>query len=58
MAGKVKSSGENPESHEWYVEMLKIGIPQTAGFGIGVERLTRYIWGLRSVWAARPFAEV
>jgi asparaginyl-tRNA synthetase len=55
---KLRSSGENPESYEWYMEMLKAGIPQTAGFGIGVERLTRYICGLRSIWAARPFPKV
>jgi aspartyl/asparaginyl-tRNA synthetase len=31
------------------MEMLKIGIPQTAGFVIGVERLTRYVCRLRSI---------
>lgn len=55
---KMKSSGEDPESYKWYMEMLKLGVPQTAGFGIGVERLTRYICGLKSIWAARPFAKV
>lgn len=55
---KMRSNGEDPESYEWYMEMLKSGVPQTAGFGIGVERLTRYICGLRSIWAARPFPKV
>jgi asparaginyl-tRNA synthetase len=31
---------------------------QTAGFGIGVERFTRYICGLRAVWEARPYPKV
>jgi len=57
VASKMKP-GENPESYEWYMEMLKIGIPQTAGFGIGVERLTRCICGLRSIWPAMPFPKV
>jgi asparaginyl-tRNA synthetase len=55
---RMRSSGENPESYEWYMEMLRRGVPPTAGFGIGVERLTRYVCGLRSVWAARPFPKV
>lgn len=58
VASKLKSSGESAESYGWYMEMLKSGVPQTAGFGIGVERLTRYICGLRSIWAARPFPKV
>ena len=55
---RMRSSGDDPESYEWYMEMLESGVPQTAGFGIGVERLTRYICGLRSIWAARPFPKV
>ncbi len=55
---RMRSTGDNPESYEWYMEMLKLGVPQTAGFGIGVERLTRYICGLKSIWAARPFPKV
>lgn len=55
---RMRANGENPESYEWYMEMLRAGTPQTAGFGIGVERLTRYVCGLKSIWAARPFPKV
>lgn len=58
VARRMKSNGDDPESYEWYMEMLKSGVPRTAGFGIGVERLTRYICGLKSIWAARPFPKV
>jgi len=55
---KMRANGEDPESYEWYMEMLKLGVPASAGFGIGVERLTRYVCGLKSIWAARPFPKV
>ena len=38
--------------------MLKLGIPPSAGFGIGVERFTRYICGLKNIWDAVPFPKV
>jgi len=58
VARKMRAGGENPASYEWYMEMLKLGVPESAGFGIGVERLTRYVCGLKSIWAARPFPKV
>jgi len=58
IASRMRSSDENPESYEWYMEMLKSGVPPTAGVGIGAERLTRYLCGLKSIWAARPFPKV
>jgi asparaginyl-tRNA synthetase len=58
VARRMRLNGEDPDSYGWYMEMLKSGVPQTAGFGIGVERLTRYICGLKSIWAARPFPKV
>jgi len=40
--------GENISEYHWYLNMLKDGIPPSAGFGIGVERLTRWICGLEN----------
>jgi asparaginyl-tRNA synthetase len=51
-------SGENPSEYGWYLDMLKAGIPPSAGFGIGVERLTRFICGLENIWDAVPFPKV
>ncbi|MGB9684387.1 MAG: asparagine synthetase A [Candidatus Bathyarchaeales archaeon] len=51
-------SGENPSDYGWYLDMLKAGIPPSAGFGIGVERLTRFICGLENIWDAVPFPKV
>ncbi len=55
---RLRETGENPSKYGWYLDMLREGIPSSSGFGIGVERLTRYICGLRAVWEARPYPKV
>ncbi|MEM5831913.1 MAG: asparagine synthetase A [Candidatus Aenigmatarchaeota archaeon] len=55
---RMKENGEDPEKYKWYMEMLKDGIVPSAGFGIGLERLTRFICGLESIAYARPFAKL
>lgn len=56
---RIRESGEDPKKYKWFLEMLRDFYPlKTAGFGIGVERLTRYICGLRAVWESRPYPKV
>ena len=55
---RMRIKGENISEYSWYLEMLKDGIPPSAGFGIGVERLTRWICGLENIWDAVPFPKV
>ncbi len=55
---RMKESGEDPAQYGWYVDMLRYGVAPSSGFGIGVERLTRYVCGLGAVWEARPFPKV
>ncbi|MEM2795545.1 MAG: asparagine synthetase A [Thermofilaceae archaeon] len=55
---RMLGQGENPSEYNWYLDMLKEGISPSAGFGIGVERLTRYVCGLPAVWEARPYPKV
>lgn len=55
---RMRESGEDPARYGWYLEMLKEGVSPSSGFGIGVERLTRYICGLEAVWDARPYPKV
>ena len=38
-----------------YLEEVKKGVPRSAGFGIGIERLTRFICGLDSIEDSRLF---
>jgi asparaginyl-tRNA synthetase len=55
---RIRQGGEDPAKYGWYLEMLKEGIPPSAGFGIGVERLTRYICGVENIWEAVAFPKV
>jgi len=55
---RMKLTGVDPEEYEWYLRMLKEGVPHSVGFGIGVERLTRWICGLKTIWEAVPFPKV
>jgi asparaginyl-tRNA synthetase len=55
---RIRETGENPAKYGWYLRLLREGIPGSAGFGIGVERLTRYIAGLDAVWQASAYPKV
>ena len=55
---RMKLTGVDPEEYGWYLQMLKEGVPHSVGFGIGVERLTRWICGLKTIWEAVPFPKV
>jgi len=43
------------EAFAWYLELRKFGMPPHSGFGIGVERTTRWIAGLRHIRSASLF---
>ena len=55
---RMRSTGEDPENYEWYLKMLREGTTPSAGFGIGVERFTKYICGVDYIWEAEPFPKV
>ncbi|MEA1870707.1 MAG: amino acid--tRNA ligase-related protein, partial [Candidatus Bipolaricaulota bacterium] len=55
---RLKQDKINPERFVKYLSVVEEGIPPSAGFGIGIERLTRYICGLDSVAEARLFPKV
>ena len=55
---RMRETGENPAKYGWYLQMVRDGIPASAGFGIGVERLTRYVAGLDSVWQASAYPKI
>jgi len=52
----VKKIGEERiNSFKDYLEIIKAGLKPTAGFGVGVERLTKFICGLEDISDASPF---
>ncbi|MEO0136902.1 MAG: asparagine synthetase A [candidate division WOR-3 bacterium] len=52
---RMKIAGNNPEDFKWYLEFVKKGLFPSCGFGIGLERLTRFICGLNDVSEATLF---
>lgn len=55
---RIRETGENPAKYGWYLDLAREGIPASAGFGLGVERFTRYVAGLHSVWQASAYPKV
>ena len=49
VSSRIKSTGLSPENFQPYMEFLEKGLPSSAGFGIGIERLTRWICGLSGI---------
>ena len=58
VASRISSGGETLEAYKWYLNMLREGTTPSAGFGIGVERFTRYICGREHICDAVPFPKV
>jgi len=55
---RMRETGENPAKYAWYLEVARTGIPPSAGFGIGLERLTRYVAGLSAVWEGSAYPKL
>jgi len=58
VVARMRETAENPAKYGWYLRLLREGIPASAGFGIGLERLTRFIAGLDAVWQASAYPKV
>jgi len=55
IANRLDRDGIPAAKFARYLEEVKRGVPASAGFGIGIERLTRFIAGLDSIEDARLF---
>ncbi|MEC3978301.1 asparagine synthetase A [Amycolatopsis sp. H20-H5] len=55
---RMRETGENPAKYAWYLDMVRAGIPASAGFGMGLERLVRFLTGLDSVWQVNAYPKV
>ncbi len=59
VAQKMREAGEKPEDYGWYMELIKTGrIGPSAGFGFGLERLTRFVCGLEHIKDATPWPKL
>ncbi len=55
---RLQKDGIARERFSKYLTLVEQGIPRSAGFGIGIERLTRYIAGLDRIEDTRLFPKV
>jgi asparaginyl-tRNA synthetase len=55
---RMRETGENPAKYTWYLDLAREGLPASAGFGLGVERFTRYVAGLDRVWQATAYPKL
>jgi asparaginyl-tRNA synthetase len=58
IVSRMEIKGNNLGEFKWYLDEVRKGLPRSAGCGIGIERLTRFICGLDSVEKARLFAKM
>ncbi|MHA2295208.1 MAG: aspartate--tRNA(Asn) ligase [Candidatus Hodarchaeales archaeon] len=52
---RITNGGYDEESFDWYLRMFDYGMPPHAGYGLGFERLVRWIAGLKHVREASMF---
>ncbi len=51
----LKKQGEDPKNYEWYFDLRRFGSVPHSGYGLGVERVVRWICGLENIKDAIPF---
>ncbi|MEY9862096.1 asparaginyl-tRNA synthetase [Catenulispora sp. GAS73] len=55
---RMRESGENPAKYQWYLDMVREGIPASAGFGMGLQRLVRFLTGLDALWQVSAYPKL
>jgi len=55
---RIKEKGDNPKKYLWYLDMFKYGMPPSAGFGLGIERLIRFLGNRKYIWETNMFPRV
>lgn len=52
---RISLKEQKPEQFEWFIEEVRKGMSLSSGFGIGIERLIRYICGLTRIEDTHPY---
>ena len=55
---RIHKKGQTLEQFKDYIKFAKNGLSPSAGFGIGIERLTRFICGLKTIDEASLFPKI
>ncbi len=49
MTERIRKEGLNPDSYKWYLDLRKYGSVPHGGFGLGIERLMRWITNVEDI---------
>lgn len=52
---RLRDDGEDPEEYEFYLDTRRYGSVPHGGFGLGIERVIKWICGLENIKDAIPF---
>ncbi|MHA1232372.1 MAG: asparagine--tRNA ligase [Candidatus Helarchaeota archaeon] len=52
---RIKEENLNPADYEWYIDLRRYGSVPHSGFGLGIERIIKWICGLDHIRDAIPF---
>ena len=55
MSKRIIKEGGNPKDYEWYFDLRRYGSVPHSGYGVGVERIVRWICGLENIKDAIGF---
>ena len=55
LISKIRRMGLDPEDYGWYIDLRRYGMPPHSGFGMGVERVLRWLLHLPHVRDATLF---
>lgn len=58
IVSRMRETGENPAKYRWFLDVVRDGIPASAGFGMGLERVVRFLTGLDAVWQVTAFPKL
>ncbi|KAI4453967.1 aspartyl/lysyl-trna synthetase [Holotrichia oblita] len=52
---RLNECGLDPEAYWWYLDLRKYGTFRHGGFGMGIERMMRYVTGMENIRDVIPF---
>ena len=55
LEARIRELQLDPEAYRWYLDLRRFGTVPHAGFGLGFERLVRYVTGMQNIRDVIPF---